>query len=74
MSVPAAHPHEAGRLLITELRYRLFAASRALLESALRGSEQQRRGYAPRFRVPPFTELTHPSLEHLIGMEACVLA
>jgi len=46
MSVPAAHPREAGRLLISELRYRLFAASRALLESVLRGSEQPRRGYA----------------------------
>jgi hypothetical protein len=31
MSVPASHPREAGRLLITELRYRLFAASRALI-------------------------------------------
>jgi hypothetical protein len=27
-----------------------------------------------RFRVSPFAELTHPSVEHLKGMEACVLA
>src|SRR6202023_3721873 len=28
----------------------------------------------PRFRVPPFAELTHPGVEHLKGMYACVLA
>ena len=28
----------------------------------------------PRFRVPPFAELTYPGVEHLKGMEACVLA
>src|ERR1700730_14503322 len=44
MDAQAARPHEAGRLLINELRCRLFAASRALLENALRGSEQPRQG------------------------------
>jgi hypothetical protein len=38
INAPVTRPHEVGRLLITERRYRLFAASRVALASALRGS------------------------------------
>jgi hypothetical protein len=49
-----------GRLLITELRCRLFAASRALLESALRGSEQLRQGYAAQVPCSPVRRTDAP--------------